>query len=76
MDFNGVVHLLLLFLIYLYVLFDLFRLPEPMVPHFSYFAKLLPDAIAIAIVAFAISVSMASLMAKRNNYEVNSNQVS
>ncbi|XP_072024971.1 prestin-like, partial [Amphiura filiformis] len=49
-------------------------LPTPSLPPFRYFAQLLPDAVAIAIVAFAISVSMASLMAKRNNYEVNSNQ--
>ena len=33
------------------------------------------DAIAVAIVAFAISVSMAQLFAKRHNYECDSNQV-
>ena len=33
------------------------------------------DAVVIAIVAFAISVSMAKLFAKRNNYEIDANQV-
>ena len=42
----------------------------------DYIGSLFPDAIAISIVAFAISVSMASLMGKRNNYEIDSNQVS
>lgn len=36
---------------------------------------LLPQAFTIAIVAFAISVSMAKIFAKRHNYEVDSNQV-
>ena len=60
----------------LIAMFLICRLPAPTLPQFSYIVQLLPDAIAISIVAFAISVSMASLMGKRNNYEVNANQVS
>ena len=37
-------------------------------------SQVIGDAIAVAIVAFAISVSMAQLFAKKHNYEVDSNQ--
>ena len=37
-------------------------------------SQVIGDAIAVSIVAFAISVSMAQLFAKKHNYEVDSNQ--
>ena len=37
-------------------------------------SQVIGDAIAVSIVAFAISVSMAQLFARKHNYEVDSNQ--
>jgi len=37
---------------------------------------LIPNAITIAIIAFAVSVSMSKIFGKRHNYEIDSNQVS
>ena len=37
---------------------------------------MISDAIAISIVAFAISVSMCKIFAKKHEYEVDANQVS
>ncbi|XP_070558890.1 prestin-like [Ptychodera flava] len=49
-------------------------LPAPKPPTTTYMASLLTDALAIAIVIFAISVSMASLFGQKNNYKVDANQ--
>jgi len=49
-------------------------LPLPTVPDMSRVGSTVPDAIGAAIVAFAISVSMAKLFGKKNAYEVDSNQ--
>lgn len=38
-------------------------------------SDLIGDAIAIAIVAFAISVSMAQVFANKHNYKIDPNQV-
>ena len=35
----------------------------------------MPDAVAIAIVVFAVSISMAKILAKKLDYEVDANQV-
>ena len=38
--------------------------------------SLLPNAFTIAVVAFAVSVSMSKIFAKKHNYEIDSDQVS
>ncbi|XP_072034495.1 prestin-like [Amphiura filiformis] len=49
-------------------------LPRPIVPSTKYFGDLIGNAFAIAIVNFAISISLAQTYAKKHNYEVDSNQ--
>lgn len=48
-------------------------LPMPTTP-FEHIGFVITDAIAVAIVAFAISISMAKLLAKKHEYEIDSNQ--
>lgn len=62
-------------LIYYYKICLSHRLPSPNLAAFSYLSEVVPDAIAIAIVAFAISVSMAKIFARKHDYEVDPNQV-
>lgn len=52
-----------------------FRIPPPSVAHVPYITDVISDAIALGIVAFAISVSMAKIQARKHGYEVDSNQV-
>lgn len=52
------------------------RIPPPKVQQFTYMSDVISDAIALGIVAFAISVSMAKILAKKHDYEIDSNQVS
>ncbi|XP_029644388.1 sulfate transporter isoform X1 [Octopus sinensis] len=49
-------------------------LPPPKVPDFVSAQGYVGDAIVIGIVAFAQSVSLASLMAKKHNYDIDSNK--
>ncbi|XP_070558891.1 prestin-like [Ptychodera flava] len=49
-------------------------LPAPKLPTTTYMDTLITDAVAIAIVIFAISVSMASLFEQKHNYKVDANQ--
>ena len=49
-------------------------MPKPRVPPFQIFPILIGDAIAIAIVTFALNISMAKLFAKKYNYEIRPNQ--
>jgi hypothetical protein len=46
-----------------------------MVRQFDYFTDIVSDGITLAVVAIAISVSMAKILAKRNDYELNPNKV-
>ncbi|KAF6037947.1 SLC26A2 [Bugula neritina] len=49
--------------------------PQPSAPEFtSSVPSLLPNAITIAVVAFAISVSMSKIFAKKHNYEIDADQ--
>lgn len=48
-------------------------IPPPTMP-FSKIQYVISDAIALAIVIFAISISMGKLLAKKHDYEVNANQ--
>lgn len=53
-----------------------YRMPAPTAPDMSKVSGTATDAISLAIVAFAISVSLAKLMGKKNAYDVDANQVS
>ena len=49
-------------------------MPKPRLPPVEVFSKLFGDSMAIAIVTFAINISMAKLFAKKYNYEIRPNQ--
>uniref|UniRef100_A0A1B6L5G6 STAS domain-containing protein n=2 Tax=Graphocephala atropunctata TaxID=36148 RepID=A0A1B6L5G6_9HEMI len=49
-------------------------LPKPEVPPLSLIPNILVDGLVIAIVAFSINISMASIFARKDNYEVDANQ--
>ncbi|XP_071784286.1 prestin-like [Asterias amurensis] len=49
-------------------------IPAPRLPSLGYFSVLIGDAIAIAIVGFAVSISMAKIFAKKHKYEIDANQ--
>ncbi|KAL8593380.1 hypothetical protein ACOMHN_061420 [Nucella lapillus] len=49
-------------------------IPAPKVQQFTYLSDVLSDAIAIGIVAFAISVSMAKILAKKHDYDIDPDQ--
>ncbi len=52
-----------------------FRIPAPVAPDFDTVFSSASSAVGIAIVSFAISVSLGQLFAKKHDYEVDSNQV-
>ena len=51
------------------------RIPAPRLPAFERVGSTITDSIIIAIVAFAISVAMAKIFAKKHDYECDANQV-
>lgn len=57
------------------IFFVLHSLQVPSAPSASLFTSMIPDAVVIAVVIFATNVSLAKVFAKRNNYVVDSNQV-
>jgi MFS superfamily sulfate permease-like transporter len=50
-------------------------IPAPKLPNFSLVRLLVSDSFNIAIVSFAINISMGKLFAKKYNYNINANQV-
>ncbi|XP_050412379.1 prestin isoform X2 [Patella vulgata] len=48
--------------------------PVPALNQFRFLPDVISDAVAIAIVAFVISVSMAKILAKKHDYEIDPNQ--
>ena len=50
-------------------------MPALTVPSFSLMSELISQSLIIAIVAFAINVSLVKSFAKKNNYETDANQV-
>ena len=52
-----------------------FRFPPPQLPDFSILGEIVGDAFAVAIVGFAISISLAKLYAQKHGYCIDSNQV-
>jgi hypothetical protein len=53
----------------------LFRLLPPANPDTSLFHLVYVDAIAIAIVGFSVTISMAKTLANKHGYQVDGNQV-
>lgn len=51
-----------------------FRLPDAAVPPLAIVSDLILDSLIIAIVAYAISISMAKIFAHKHQYEVRPNQ--
>lgn len=49
-------------------------LPTPSVPNFDLFTKLASDALPLAIVSFASSISIAKIYAEKHNYVIDCNQ--
>lgn len=49
-------------------------LPPPELPPFHLISKLFGDAISIAIVTFAMNISMAKFFAKKYKYDISPNQ--
>lgn len=52
------------------------RLSSPKVPDVSVFGDVIGDAFALAIVGYAISISLGKTFALKHGYKVDSNQVS
>lgn len=50
-------------------------MPPPHIPRFELMTFLLDDAISIAIVAYAVTVSMGKLFARKHQYRIDTNQV-
>ncbi|KAK6026077.1 inorganic anion transporter, SulP family, partial [Ostertagia ostertagi] len=50
------------------------RLPLPSLPRFAILPHLIKEAVPIAIVIVAVHISMAKLLAKQNNYSIDSKQ--
>ncbi|XP_039297154.1 solute carrier family 26 member 6 isoform X2 [Nilaparvata lugens] len=48
--------------------------PEPTLPPLWLLPKLAVDGFLIALVAFSVNISMASIFAKRDNYDIDANQ--
>ncbi len=51
------------------------RVPAPRLPTLSLFTSLIGDALTIALVSYALNISMAKYFAKKHNYEIRPNQV-
>ena len=49
-------------------------IPAPAMPQLDNAHTYIPDAIVIAILSFAISISMAKMFAKKHNYSIDANQ--
>lgn len=47
----------------------------PKLPNFSLVYIAIPDAFGIAVVIFAVHISLAKMLAKKNNYTVDPGQV-
>uniref|UniRef100_A0A8C3KTR4 Solute carrier family 26 member 6 n=1 Tax=Calidris pygmaea TaxID=425635 RepID=A0A8C3KTR4_9CHAR len=50
------------------------RLKPPVVPNFSYFGQVAGNAFAIAVVGYAICISLGKIFALKHGYKVDSNQ--
>lgn len=50
------------------------RLPLPKLPRFDYFGAILSDSLIIAVVSFAVALSLGKTFAKKHGYSVRANQ--
>lgn len=62
-------------LLHLFFILLCFRLISPSVPDVSLFREVIGDAFAVAIVGYAISISLGKTFALKHGYKVDSNQV-
>jgi len=53
----------------------LYSIPAPVFPPLSRFSEVTGSAFSVAIVSFAVSISMGRLFAKKHNYRLDDNQV-
>lgn len=51
------------------------RLKPPVAPKISYFGQVVGNAFAIAVVGYAICISLGKIFALKHGYNVDSNQV-
>ena len=58
-----------------HLLFINLRFPSPKLPGFNLISYVISDAISIAIVTYAVNISIAKVYAKKHNYEIRPNQV-
>ncbi|GMR32059.1 hypothetical protein PMAYCL1PPCAC_02254 [Pristionchus mayeri] len=49
-------------------------MPTPALPRFDIMYHLIPDALAITIVVYAVHISLAKMFAKKQNYDIDANQ--
>ncbi len=56
-------------------LFYHFRIPAPELPPTNRYGDVAVSALSIAVVTYAINISMAKIFAKKHNYEIDANQV-
>lgn len=54
---------------------SLSRFLQPHLPNLAELPRILADSLPIALVTFAVSVSLASIYADKYNYTIDSNQV-
>lgn len=57
-----------------YKIYQTFRIPAPEIPTFSLLHLVAVDSIAITMVSYTITISMALIFAHKLNYKINSNQ--
>lgn len=51
-----------------------YRLPHPSLPRLDLLPSIIIDSLVIAIVAFAVSLSLAKIFAKKHKYKIDANQ--
>lgn len=51
------------------------RIPQPKFPPFQIFSMLFVESFSIALVSFALNISMGKMFAKKYNYHLHVNQV-
>lgn len=57
-----------------FLIFLINRLPVPTIPTFNLLHLVAMDSIAITMVSYTITISMALIFAQKLNYKINSNQ--
>jgi hypothetical protein len=61
---------------HMFINFLILRIPLPKLPPMFLFPELFGNALSIAIVSFAMNISMAKMFSKKYKYEISPDQVS